>query len=171
MVAEGKQLLLVARSFTPLQNDPRWLQLIAQRQLHFKQVQASFEQQMAEWESLADYERAKISRPAQPEPKIKLFKGYWPLGMDYLSDRKQAFLTLERPHFRGGDDLQTFAIDHVLFEQGLTVEKEPAFYCFEMQSCEVGHFVFVPQADGRGNTDQVNILLQKINGLFSKREM
>ena len=167
---EGNQLFLVARSFAPVENHPRWLALISKEKDYFERQKVRFEERIAQWKSLEDYERAKCPRPSEPSPKLQLFRGHWPLGMDYLSDRQQAFLSLERPPFRGGEDLKTLPVDHVLFEEGLSTDRDSSFSCFEIRPKEIGYFTLGPQQGPQDNKHRVKSLLQEINRLFSKRE-
>ena len=88
----------------------------------------------------------------------KLYGGYWPLSLDYLSDRKQGYLTLERPDFRGGEDLQTLHVNGVVFDSTLLPEDEPHFCRYEIQESEKGYIVL----------DKTKALLDEIGKLFSK---
>ena len=173
---ERNQLFIVARYFNPVENHPQWLELMSKVNGHFEKEKIKFEDDIAHWKSLEDYERPKYPRPSQPSAKIQLFHGYWPLGIDYFSDLKKAFLSLERPLFRGGEDLRALEVDHVLFEQGLSSDNNPSFCCFGIRPKETGYFILQsqqhnPQYQDKGNQEgEVGALLQEINKLFTKRE-
>ena len=159
-----RQLLVVARSFEFLQSLGQWQRLVKRVEEDGAKSEQCFLAQEATWQALEDYQRAKHPRPSPPQGKIQFFEGYWPLGIDYLSDRKRGFLALERPEFRGGEDIVVRGIDQVVFGPGLVTENDPAYCLFELQTRETGYFKLDPER----HSDQKEKLLLAIEQLFSR---
>ena len=86
----------------------------------FKDECFKFESQMSEWRSLEEYERAKVSKPVEPVPRLKVFTGFEVTSLDRLMDRKGLFLTLESPDYRhlNREILMTLATDKIFVDKG-----------------------------------------------------
>ena len=165
----GGELAIVGRSFSSVAKNSPWQIAVEREKKAMAPRQEAFAREMSRWESLEDYERAKVLRPVPPRGHLHFFEGYWPMGIDYLSDRKQGFLSLERPDFRGGEDLQTLEVDHVVFDSDLATEESPRGHCFGMREDERGYFVLTSE-NSKDWEARVGKLLDGMGQLFSQRE-
>lgn len=120
-------------------------------------------QALRDWEREKEERKLVVAGRQWPESLKVFFKehecyfGYWPLSLDYLSDRKRGYLTLERPDFRGGEDMKTLEVDCVVFDSDLLPEKNPFFYRYGIRESERGYFL----------PDQIPSLLEGVRKLFS----
>ena len=160
---EGEgQLAIVGRSFTAIRSHSLWRQVMEREQADFERKVQDFEQRMAQWKALEDYLRAKHPRPAEPQRNIELFEGYYPISIDYLSDCKQGLLSIERPDFRGGEDLRTLNVAAVIFGAGLAREADPNLCRFEIAPQERGYLTL--------NDDCPDQILDEVGRLFSRKD-
>jgi hypothetical protein len=117
----------------------------------FENEKIHFEEKMREWRDLEDYMKAKVAKPVEPEPKIKIFQGYNVTSVDKLLDRQQVFVTIESPDFRSyasvSKDLKTLAADAILVCNGIEIDSaiakgmavdEPGYFKLEAASAEEG---------------------------------
>ncbi|MCY4644657.1 MAG: hypothetical protein OXB88_08580 [Bacteriovoracales bacterium] len=138
---KGRKLFVLGKSFSFLSDSSEWQCLLDEAQNDLEKRKKRLEEEMKKWSALESYERAKVKRPELGDAPMEFFEGYWPLGIDYLSDRKLTLLTLERPEFRGGEDLKTLAMDCIAFEDQLSTENDPSFWGFGIVPREKGHIV------------------------------
>ena len=101
------------------------------------------------------------------QKEVQFFENYWPLSLDYLSDRKQAFLSFERPDFWGGESLHTLQIDHLFFEEGLSFEENPAFHRFDIREKEKGYFTLSASEKKSTLKDKMIPIMKEVNRLFT----
>jgi hypothetical protein len=88
----------------------------------FENQKSHFYDELAKWQALEDYEKAKIPRPAEPISRMVIFNGHNITATDSLLDQSKLFLTLEVPDFRAeGIDsidskipLKTVGVDYCL---------------------------------------------------------
>lgn len=81
-----------------------------------------FEQEMAEYRSLEEYERVKWPCPIEPCERLFFWRGYSVLTVDLLEDREGLFLSIERPEFKGESHLKVLHGDVILVDRGDTCE-------------------------------------------------
>ena len=84
-----------------------------------------FEAERERYESLESYEKVKYKTPVQPERNIEIFEGYTVLSIDLLHDRPgNLFVTIERPEFKGGEDIRTIGAQVIGVFRGNKIDSQ-----------------------------------------------
>jgi hypothetical protein len=89
---------------------------------NFEKDKQDFEKKMHAWRDLEDYERVKVPRPIEPQPKILFYEGYDVTSVDRLLDKEGVFATIESPDFRhviSEENLATLAADMIWVTRGV----------------------------------------------------
>jgi hypothetical protein len=113
-------------------------------EVDFNIKKEKFENELRSWRDLADFEKAKIAKPIEPEEKLSLFHGYTVTSVDKLLDQNELYITIEKPEFRlskshGVDafEMKTLASDVVVVQNGFNLDEsvgeqlnliEPGYY-------------------------------------------
>ncbi len=82
---------------------------------------------------VSSFEENKVvgKRGVEPVRKFHAFKNVYITNVDFLEDREQVFLTLERPSYIGEELLKTIAADKVLVLNGFSSESQIKTYLRE----------------------------------------
>lgn len=120
-----------------------------------------YQQKQTQWEELETFEKAKISRPLPPERKLEIFYGHEVMSIDHINGRPELFLTIERPEFRGHENLKTLAADWIVPLNGQKYLQD----IFLSQS-EVGYYRFRERS--QSVDAQLDLIINHIKGFFKQ---
>jgi hypothetical protein len=156
----------------PFHND--WLttqlnQLLDESQSHFEKQKEIFEVKIHEWRDLEDYIKAKVPKPVQPEPKIKIFEGYDVTSVDRLLDREGVFATIETPDFREfapQNDLKTLPAEALFITCGVI---ENSLFEAGEKADEPGHYILKGD-DLNSGLNQIKKIEEGILSFFSRAQ-
>jgi hypothetical protein len=94
----------------------------------FENGKREYERALFEYRSLEPNEKQGVTTPVSPHSKLQGFWGYNISSVDYLTDREKAYLTLEKPSFRGSEELKTIAVDHLFIGDPVSAERDQLYH-------------------------------------------
>lgn len=144
--------------------------------LEFEQLKNQFYRNLEDWQCLEDYEKAKISKPREPQGRFLLFEEHVVSTIHDFSDREQLFVSLEKAPWLQ-EETYTFGVDFILnanyYKRGhISFEsmRLPENICLDKKLHEPGFFSLNPLA---WNTSEqlslLDLIYEKICSYFSPR--
>jgi hypothetical protein len=143
-----------------------------------------WEKNLAEWQELDDFVRAKKPKPEMPIPRLVIFSAHMLTGVDQLVDKSRSFLTLETIPWLTGQmqpennqmELKTIGVDLIIGATG-TARDWSKFHGLDLQPSSDGKYAREKNGShpemgfftlGEGKSAQEEILTQ-LKTLFSPR--
>lgn len=143
-----------------------------------------WEKNLAEWQELDDFVRAKKPKPEMPIPRLVIFSAHMLTGVDQLVDKSRSFLTLETIPWLTGQvqpennqmELKTIGVDLIIGATGTTRDWSK-FHGLDLLASSDGKYARVKNGShpemgfftlGESLSAQEDILTE-LNKLFSPR--
>jgi hypothetical protein len=153
---KSKRIFLVSASENPFAQFMKENHGDLNRELHsfLKTAEAEhhdalqvWEKNLAEWQELDDFVRAKKPKPEMPIPRLVIFSAHMLTGVDQLVDKSRSFLTLETIPWLTGlmqpennqMELKTIGVDLIIGATGTTRDWSK-FHGLDLQPTSNGKF-------------------------------